>query len=191
MILYHGTMDMYAQSILCDGILLSKSKPYLDFGPGFYTTPDQTFALNTAHFRAKRYNRFRGKQGGTLRHPAVVSLVCDTQMLERLNVKCFEKATARWARFVIANRMTNDRIRNKADHNMEGIYDCVMGPTADGRSGAIDELVEKVDRGWIPLSAIHQHGIAPGDNTKWGTQYSFHTDAGLSCLTIKNVIYYD
>lgn len=38
--LYHGTNESSALSIVNDGIDLSKSKKYLDFGPGFYMTDD-------------------------------------------------------------------------------------------------------------------------------------------------------
>jgi len=37
---YHGTILTYAIDISSKGVDLSKSKKYLDFGRGFYTTPD-------------------------------------------------------------------------------------------------------------------------------------------------------
>ena len=46
--LYHGTILQHAINILENGIDLKKSKPFLDFGRGFYTTPDIEMARNMA-----------------------------------------------------------------------------------------------------------------------------------------------
>ena len=42
--LYHGTNYSSAINIVNHGINLKYSKPYLDFGPGFYTTPSYDHA---------------------------------------------------------------------------------------------------------------------------------------------------
>ena len=46
--LYHGTNATSAYSIFNDGIDLSKSMLYLDFGQGFYTTDDKNKAIKRA-----------------------------------------------------------------------------------------------------------------------------------------------
>lgn len=46
--LYHGTNYSSAINIVNHGIDLKYSKPYLDFGPGFYTTPSYDHAALAA-----------------------------------------------------------------------------------------------------------------------------------------------
>lgn len=46
--LYHGTNRSSAENIFKYGIDLKYSKPYLDFGAGFYTTPSYDHAAITA-----------------------------------------------------------------------------------------------------------------------------------------------
>lgn len=45
---YHGTALSHAIDICDNGIDLSKSNVYLDFGRGFYVTPDIEMAKNMA-----------------------------------------------------------------------------------------------------------------------------------------------
>lgn len=186
-LLYHGTMDIYADNIARSGISLQKSKPYLDFGPGFYTTPERSFAVNTAENRAKRYNKFSRIR--MPRNPAIVIFECDNERLNLLSHKYFSSPSDVWGRFVLANRITNDSIRQSTEHNCDHRFDCVVGPTADGKSGAIDTLVELIDSGKVPLSKIRTYSIIPSRHLNWGIQYSFHTSAALACLKLRDVQY--
>ena len=186
-LLYHGTMDIYADSIARNGISLQKSKPYLDFGPGFYTTPERGFAVNTAENRAKRYNKF--SRTCMPRNAAIVVFECDDERLSLLSHKCFSSPSDVWGRFVLANRITSDSIRQGTEHNCDHRFDCVIGPTADGKSGAIDALVELVDSRKVPLSQIRTGSIIPPRRLNWGIQYSFHTPAALACLKLSEVQY--
>lgn len=186
-LLYHGTMDIYADSIISNGINLKKSKRHLDFGPGFYTTPEKSFAVNTAENRAKRYNKF--SKSHAPRRPSVVIFDCDIEQLNSLSIKCFPSPSDAWGRFVLANRITSDSIRQSVEHNFDHRFDCVIGPTADGRSGAIDALVELLDSGKAPLSQIRTASIVPSRRLNWGIQYSFHTTTALICLKLKDIQY--
>lgn len=88
-VLYHGTIDIYANDIMTNGIKLNKSKSFLDFGPGFYTTPSYEFAKNTAKLRAKRYNYFRKNRSVGWK---VIELVCDDCEFSKLTIKSFSEA---------------------------------------------------------------------------------------------------
>ena len=48
---YHGTILNFALNIEENGIDLTKSNEYLDFGRGFYVTPDKKMAENMAFIR--------------------------------------------------------------------------------------------------------------------------------------------
>lgn len=185
--LYHGTMDVYARDISQNGIDLSKSKKYLDFGPGFYTTPILDFAKETAVFRTSRYNRFSKKHRGS----AVVCFEVDESEWALLKVKRFPSASTEWQRFVIANRMTNTQRRERYQHNGDQRFDCVIGPTADGKAGSIDYLVDQVDKGFNALEDLNLRGILPSRKNKWGMQYSFHTLEAISTLRITESLFFD
>ena len=184
-------MDAYARSIVDRGIDLSRSKRYLDFGSGFYTTPDFEFAKNTAVFRTEAYNSFARQKGRELRCPAVVVLEYNVPEEVVLQIKKFVEPSNAWGRFVIANRITDNRFRKNVSHNFFHKYDCVIGPTADGRAGNIDTLIELVESGKVELRNLKSGLIAPSRKHNWGIQYSFHTEKAISCLKTKDVIYYD
>ena len=59
--LYHGTNYSSAINIVNHGINLKYSKPYLDFGPGFYTTPSYDHAALAAIRTTQKYNAKNNK----------------------------------------------------------------------------------------------------------------------------------
>lgn len=59
--LYHGTNYSSAINIVNHGINLKYSKPYLDFGPGFYTTPSYDHAALAAIRTTQKYNAKKKK----------------------------------------------------------------------------------------------------------------------------------
>ena len=75
--LYHGTNRTSAIDIWKNGIDLSKSKPYLDFGPGFYTTSDKSLAVGRAINNVYKLNRHNKEQ----EKPYVVILKIDNEEL--------------------------------------------------------------------------------------------------------------
>ena len=178
-ILYHGTIDKYADDIKANGINLKKSKHCLDFGPGFYTTEDYQFAENTAKFRMKRYNSFHPNEEVRGR---VVKIVCDEEKFKNFNSKNFDIPDAAWGKFIIANRCVNKDIHCAYDNNVDMRYDIVSGPTADG-NGILTPIIVSANQGTCSLESIDYSLFAPSHIGHWGNQISFHTRKSLSCIT--------
>lgn len=182
MIIYHGTMDRYAQDICDNGIKLSKSKKYLDFGRGFYTTPSLEFARLTANLRAEKNNGFNRNQHA---RPAIVTLELNETLLTEVSYLRFEDCDVNWARFVVNNRLGRTYIEQYGEtfHNIDKRYDIVSGGVADGRVARLDDLAE-TER--IDITEELVRSILPRD--EWGEQISIHTRTGMTCI---NVIGYD
>ena len=174
--LYHGTIDRYAADIVAHGIDLSKSKPHLDFGPGFYTTPDFQFALETARSRANRYNSFRPEQKPVI--PSVLTFECDDALFQSLNQKTFDKPDSSWGRFILANRCESHLVHECFDHNIDAKYDIVFGPTADGK-GTLTPIVEKINTDASFIEQADYNSFVPALHKTWGRQISFHTMRSL------------
>ena len=109
--LYHGS------NILIDRIDLGKSRPFKDFGRGFYLSADEAQAKEMAVFKAML-------SGG---EPLVTEFEFDEAILtsDTLSVKMFTEYSEEWADFVFANREGLDVER----------YDIVYGPIANDRVG--------------------------------------------------------
>ena len=135
MILYHGSnIDIEVPD-------LSKSKPYKDFGQGFYLSPEKHQAERMAEQRTLI------SQTGK---PTVSCFEFDESWLDNneLRVRLFESYSEDWAKFVLMNR---DSTIPQPSHD----YDIVYGPIADDgvtfqlrryKAGAItlDELVKEL-----------------------------------------------
>ena len=111
MILYHGS------NIAIDRINLSLSKPYKDFGKGFYATDIRSQAEDMARRRV-RLTGFGS--------PIVTSFEFDECCLETGDIKSlvFPTVSVAWAKFVLDNR---DLERKGFTHD----YDIVVGPVAN------------------------------------------------------------
>lgn len=109
--LYHGS------NIKIEIPDLSKSKPYKDFGQGFYLSADINQATRMAEQKTRQMLQ------GT---PIVSEFHFDESLLfnQELNVKIFNGYSVDWARFVLENRDIN---RKHPIHH----YDIVYGPIAD------------------------------------------------------------
>lgn len=184
-LLYHGTIDKYAHDILRNGIILSKSKRYLDFGPGFYTTTDKDFAILTAKRRQNKYNKFHKNEHVGWR---VVEIECDSSRFHELNLKIFSDVDFEWAKFILTNRSMNELTHKEYNNNVDKKYDIVMGATADGGNGVITSVVNSIDCGDSTMDDIDLSCIFPSKNKKWNDQISFHTEKALSCLSIKGIL---
>ncbi|MBO5796601.1 MAG: DUF3990 domain-containing protein [Bacteroides sp.] len=156
MILYHGS------NIEINTPDLTKSKPYKDFGKGFYLSADKEQAIRMAEQKTLLL------QNGS---PFVTEFEFDSTLLQssELNIKIFEDYSVEWATFVLNNRDLN---LNHPIHQ----YDIVYGPIADDgvtfqlrrfRSGVItiEELVQELK---------YAQGIT--------YQYYFGTELALSKL---------
>lgn len=155
--LYHGS------NIEISTPDLSKSKPYKDFGQGFYLSADKNQAMRMA--KQKTLQLMQGT-------PCVSEFDFDESLLrsKELKVKSFNDYSIDWARFVLENR---DIKHQHPTHH----YDIVYGPIADDgvtfqlrryQSGAItiEELVKELQ---------YAKGIT--------FQYFFGTSLALSKLT--------
>lgn len=111
MILYHGS------NVAIDHIDLEKSKPFKDFGQGFYLSENEGQALDMAQLKALT---FGGK-------PFVSKFEFDTSLMHNsdLRIKIFKEYSEEWADFVFANREGTD-----VEH-----YDIVYGPIANDKVG--------------------------------------------------------
>lgn len=122
--LYHGS------NVRIDAIDLEKSKPYKDFGKGFYLSDNETQALDMAKFRSSI-------SGGA---SIVTKFEFDAYGLSssNLKIKRFESYSEEWLDFIIANREGYEAEQ----------YDFVYGPIADDKVGFQlrrykDELIDK------------------------------------------------
>ena len=155
--LYHGSNVEVAVPDL------AKSKPYKDFGQGFYLSADKGQAMRMAE--QKTLQLLMGE-------PIVSEFKFDETLLQsdELKVKIFEDYSVEWANFILQNR---DIHSQQPTHD----YDIVYGPIADDgvtfqlrryQSGAIsiEELVRELQ---------YARGIT--------FQYFFGTPLALSKLT--------
>jgi hypothetical protein len=153
--LYHGTIENF------DTIDLSKSKPYKDFGKGFYLSDNYNQALNLANYKAIQFNL----------EPIVLTYNFDENFLknEELNVLTFDSYSREWAEFVFDNR--------NADKAFTHDYDIVYGPIANDKVGAQMRLLKEHN---ISLEVFLERlkffkGIT--------FQYMFATDKAINLLT--------
>ena len=111
MILYHGS------NVKIEVPNLEKSKPYKDFGRGFYLSADKNQALRMAEQKTLQL---------LIGEPIVSQFEFDETLLQsnELKVKIFEDYSVEWANFILQNRDV---------HNQHPIheYDIVYGPIAD------------------------------------------------------------
>lgn len=183
-LIYHGTIHTYAANIMLHGVLLSKSKRHLDFGPGFYTTPELEFARATAESHANSFNYFNPHQPV---RPQVLAFEFDRQKAALLSQLSFRHPDLPWAQFIIANRCENPAVHSSYLHNIDQKFDLVFGPVADGK-GTITPMVEQVNVGALSLEELNFRAIAPATHSRWGTQISFHTKEALACIQLKSVV---
>ena len=156
MILYHGS------NIDIDKIDLTKSKPYKDFGKGFYLSADKQQAQRMAEQRTSIF--LEGK-------PTLNKYQFDETILDDYSLKIlrFEKYSKEWANFVLKNRDINIE---PPCHN----YDIVYGPIAD--DGVTFQL-RRYQTGMISLEQLvnelkYSQGIT--------FQYYFGTELAISKL---------
>ena len=109
--LYHGS------NIAIDEIDLSKSKPFKDFGRGFYLSDIESQAQEMALFKVSLLDG----------EPMVTAFEFDKEAMLNSNLKVlfFENYSEEWLDFVISNR------EGKATE----LYDFVYGPIANDKVG--------------------------------------------------------
>lgn len=151
MILYHGS------NVLVSTPKILVTNRMLDFGAGFYTTPNRQQAVKWA--KTQTIRRRKGK-------PIVSMYDFDEEKLDGISVCRFESADKEWLNFVADNR--------KGKYVGEK-YDLVIGPVANDNtmpvisnymSGIIDEKTALIL-------------LKP---QKLSDQYAFLTEKGISIL---------
>ncbi|WP_455666813.1 DUF3990 domain-containing protein [Phocaeicola sp.] len=152
--LYHGSNIEIMQPDLL------RSKPFKDFGQGFYLSP----VYEQAAKRAKQMTELL--QEGS---PVVSVFEWNEQDTTGLNIKVFDDYCSEWAEFVLANR---DRDRVHPIHN----HDIVIGPIADD---GVTYQLRRYREGDITMERlIEELKYAKGLTI----QYFFGTERALSFL---------
>jgi hypothetical protein len=163
MILYHGSNREI------DHIDLSKSRPYKDFGRGFYTTPYKEQALAMAQ------RTVRLLKSGI---PAITVFSLDDSVLNdpSLRIMKFDGPNNEWVNFVLNNRNMRPQDTNNPECNIDNKYDIVIGPVAN------DDIVLQLRlllRGLISIPDLKKNL----EYKELTSQISFHTEAVIRFLT--------
>lgn len=175
MLVYHGTSLSNAFNIQENGIDLYKSNDFLDFGKGFYVTPNLEMAKNMAYRVSSRTPR--DKNG----LPTVVCFEYTEDV--GMNYRKFENEDTEWAKFIMANRVTDEIAKEMGlfDSNRDFRYDIVVGGTADGNVASIASALrfgnKKPNEYQLALSDFLKE-----EGTSYGTQITFCTEKSLSCI---------
>ena len=157
MILYHGS------NIKVSVPDLSFSKPFKDFGKGFYLSDNYEQAWDMATQKVKQIRKGE---------PTVSEFQFDESLLhsDELSIKIFSDYSEEWANFVLDNR---DKNLSQPIHQ----YDIVYGPIAD--DGVTFQL-RRYQGGVISLSRlVEELQYAKGITF----QYYFGTNRALQKLT--------
>lgn len=157
MILYHGS------NMTIDKPDLSKSKPYKDFGRGFYLSNDRCQAQRLAEQRTSILK---------IGVPTITRFSFDEASMTdgSLKTKIFETYDEEWAEFILKNRDINTP---QPCHD----YDFVYGPIAD--DGVTFQL-RRYKSGGISFKEFLQELQFPYGIT---FQYYFGSELALSKLT--------
>ena len=154
--LYHGS------NVGIDVPDLAHSKPFKDFGSGFYLSADEQQAWDMA------YQKVNQTQIGTA---TVSKFLFDEAVMssKELKVLIFDDYTEEWAKFILANRSRNVM---QPVHD----YDIVYGPIANDNVG---EQVVLFKGGYITKERF----LRKLKNMKGITfQYAFCTEAAIAKL---------
>lgn len=178
MVVYHGTILRHAMDICTNGVDLSKSNRYLDFGKGFYVTPNYEMAKDMANRISEIQKR---KKDIKNTFPTVISFEYSENV--NLNYKEFNNEDIEWAKFIMANRIFPE-IANKLglkDNNYDLKYDIIIGGTADGNVAGIasDLRYKKISPEEYGLNLSD---FLKDDGSSYGTQIVFCTEDALSCI---------
>ena len=121
LVLFHGTVQLFAEEIVSGPIHVSKGEPLADFGPGFYTTTSERQARSWANQKAKI-------RAGT--SAALVELLVPREAIARLATISFVRGDADagdfWSLILHCRGGGSDHRRMTPN----GCYDVVFGPVA-------------------------------------------------------------
>lgn len=138
-ILYHGTLDIYEDSIR-EGISLERSLDTKDFGKGFYLTTNYELAKTTAEGNSRRHNR-RRKNKYNQSNPIVLEFVVNEEFYNKeCNILYFDKSDEDWLGFISSNKNPEREICEMFPNKWKGNYPIIYGPLADGVTGYINSV---------------------------------------------------
>ena len=163
--LYHGSN--------CDVInpIPMKGRRGTDFGQGFYLTPDMDSARSMASIVARR-------QGNGPKTINVFEFDIDAASAAGMAIRRFDFMDVEWMSFVLANRCFD---RSAPDHNIDKLYDVVIGFIADDK---IRNMIRLYRSGLMKQDDV----LKAMQEASWRImQYSFHTLRSVSFLTLKEV----
>lgn len=161
MTLYHGSNAEIGD------IDLNISRPFKDFGRGFYTTATKEHALGMAQRTCVLY-------GGT---PCLTVFEFDKGALNNaeLSVNVFKTPTEDWAYFVMNNRNRKFSDITSQLCNTDNKYDIVFGLVANDN---LVYLFRDFERGRRDITSLVNGLIYK----ELSTQYSFHTKKAIALL---------
>lgn len=159
MILYHGS------NLKISKIDLNKTRPFKDFGRGFYLTEIHEQAEQMA-------NRVVRLFGG---EPFVSEFEVDSKKAENLNTISFDSPNNDWALFVTHNRDKAFTDYSDLLSNHDNKYDIVFGPVANDD---IAYLFRTYTSGLMDLENLVK-GLS---YKKLSSHISFHTQRGIDLL---------
>lgn len=166
MYLYHGTNLGSAQCIVERGIELCRCNESTDFGQGFYTTEEMTFAAKWARRKAKRADDA----------PALVRFEVNPTKFR--GIKYFPDPTIEWCQFIVNNRCGYDyyRATSAGIHNIDGKYEIIRGLIADGN------IVDFSQYCLETLHVVEESDIAEVYSKSYPEQYTFHSERSFTLL---------
>lgn len=186
-IAYHGTNSVQLAS-LKNGIDLKMCDTETDFGQGFYITNNfhqaKRWALrqSEAHNNSEiTKNRLDSTYQPSLSQPVIVEYRLDLDKIYKLQCYIFDQPDDNWRNFVYNNRNNGNR-SCCAQNNLDGKYDFVAGPMADGT---------KMSRIYLVRKGILAEDDFVNEITAKGTQLSLHTNRILNHISIEGVIFYE
>lgn len=149
----------------------TKGRRGTDFGQGFYLTPD----MDSARAMASVVTAREGIGRSTIN---VYQFDEDLSVSLGLNIQRFDQMDLDWMSFVIANRNFE---RQAPNHNIDGLYDIVVGCIADDK---IANLMRLYRQELITIDKM----LEVLKSKPWRVlQYSFHSRVALKCLTLEEV----
>jgi hypothetical protein len=162
-----------------NGIDLNCSKPYLDFGAGFYTTPSYTHAALSAIRATRKYN----VKYGTHEEPYIVKINYVPIREVDLSIASYPRHSEKWGRFVLNNRLTPEMLNAYSiiEHNQDAKFDVCCGEIADG---SIANIAYKVNNKVIKPEDVDYKDFLKDSGQVYPQQYSFHTLKAISCIEV-------
>lgn len=188
MILYHGTDNISAESIIKNGIDLKYGKKYVDNGPGFYLTQKLEFAVRRAQMTTDTLKQFYSAQSI---YPAVLEIEFKLPKNDKdIIIKEFAESGYDWKEFVFYNRAGYEFIQenniNTNNHNLDCKFDIVIDETADAGINNIVSAAKNEEN--IEFLAAYIDLIKKSTKEYWGKQISLHSDKACSYINSMKIL---